>query len=555
MVFFKNNPWVGYAERDYLVMKQQILTRTQNPITGIPEITDHNDSNPFVKRISIWCGIAEQLGYYIDNKGREAFLMTARLYRSLVNKALEFDYRVRGAIPATGEVEFYVDNPLSTPYSIPVGTVVKTIDGIEYETLSTVTIAAGSTSAIANVRQWTKVPQYIVGTSNGQPSQKITLTEDVADNSVSLLVGSTVAYSPIDSFVLASHTSTVFMGHMNVDGSFEILFGDGVNGIIPPASSQIEISYYTTRGAEGNVNSNTVKEFVTTMPPLPTLKVRNNAPMVGGTDSEGIYELKKNIPLSLRTLYRAVSDQDYIDVTELAPGVGRAGLSYSCGKYVDIYIAPNGGGIASPTLLNDTFNFLDLRKIITTFIRMNAAGQVVIEYEIMVKALPNFYNNDVKNNVIQTLVDFHDITNQKISGSVAIGDIYQHVENTSGVDNSEILLMRAMPYARPLLPSYPVLNWVRQQKPTSLNATYKVSFVSSTQFKVQRNNVYLGTFNVGQQVSTIDLDFTINAGTYVIGNIYEFKTYQTSGTINLSEPSLPTFDISRAVINVTGGLV
>lgn len=35
--------------------------------TKVPEITDHTESNLFVKIISIWAALVELLHYYIDN--------------------------------------------------------------------------------------------------------------------------------------------------------------------------------------------------------------------------------------------------------------------------------------------------------------------------------------------------------------------------------------------------------------------------------------------------------------------------------------------------------
>jgi len=557
MNFFQNNPWVGYAERSYMAMKQQIILRMQNPITGIPEITDHSESNPFIKRLSIWCGINEQLGYYVDNKGRESFLLSARLYKSVINIAKQYDYRVRGIIAATGEVTFISNIPVATDYNIPAGTVVKTSDGIQFETLSSVDILTGQTSVTVAVRQWTKVAASILANSNGQPNQKITLGENVVDNSVAIIVNGITPYTAIESFVFAENADNVFKQQMDENGDMEIVFGDGVNGAIPPNTQSISVEYYTSQGAAGNVGIGAITEFVTVLAPPAgaQLSVTNNLQTVNGTDAESIAALKKNIPLSLRSLYRAVTPQDFIDVTELAPGVAKAGYNYSCGKYIDIYIAPNGGGIASNTLLSDTSIFLNLRKSITTFPIVNAAGQIIVEYAIQVKAKPNFYNSQVYANVLQTLQEFHNIENQSISGSVYIGDIYQAIENTTGVQHSLITMMRPIPYARPILPSYVALNWNRQQSNNAVNATYRVTFISPTTFKVLRNNVYLGTHNVSDAISLMDLDFTVLPGVYVAGYSYEFKTYNISGSVQLSEPSLPTFNIANSTITVTGGLI
>lgn len=557
MSLLSNNPWVGYADRDYSVMKAQIIAKMQNPITGIPEITDHSESNPFIKRVSIWCGINTLLGYYVDNKGREAFLSSARIYRSVVNIAKQYDYRIRGRIAATGQVKFTLSIPAPIGFSIPLGTEVATETGIRFLTLQTATFSPGDTAKTVNIKQWTKVPSSVLAVSNGQPNQKIVLNEKVVDGSIAVLVDGSTPFSPVDSFVLQTATDNVFVAQQNYDAVHEIVFGDGLTGSIPANTKTIAAEWSECEGAAGNVAAGTIVKINSTLslPPGVQVAASNEAPTVGGTDVEGIAALRKNIPLSLRTLYRAVTEQDYVDVTELAPGVARAGVSYSCGKYVDVYIAPNGGGIASPALILSTEAFLDERRMVTTFVRCFSAGLVYIEYQLEINALSNFYNAQVAADVQQAMQDFHNVQNQRIKGKIFLGDIYQLIENVRGVANSQVLLMRPVPYARPLDQTSPQLTWTRQQTTTSVNATYQIIFVNSTDFKLLRNNVFVGTFSTGASVSTSDITFTIAAVPFAAGNKYEFKTYAVAGSVILDEPSLPAFDVSYFTINVTGGLI
>ena len=557
MSLLSNNPWVGYADRDYSVMKAQVIAKMQNPLTGIPEITDHSESNPFIKRLSIWCGINTLLGYYVDNKGREAFLSSARIYRSVVNLAKQYDYRIRGRIAATGQVKFTLSIPAPSAFSIPIGTEVATETGVTFLTLQAASFAIGETTKTVDIKQWQKVPSSVMAVSDGQPSQKIVLNEKIVDGSVAALVDNITPFSPVDSFVLQTATDNVFVGQMNYDSVFEVEFGDGLTGAIPANTKDIALEWSECEGSAGNVGAGTIVKINTTLT-LPVgvqVAVTNQSPTVGGTDVEAIKALRKNIPLSLRTLYRAVTEQDYVDVTELAPGVARAGVSYSCGKYVDVYIAPNGGGIASPALLASTTTFLDERRMVTTFIRCFSAGLVYIEYELAINALPNFYNAQVEADVQQAMEDFHDVQNQRIKGKIFLGDIYQLIENVKGVDNSQVLLMRPVPYARPLDLTSPQLSWTRQQTTTSGDATYQIIFVTTTDFKLLRNNVYVGTFSTGAPVSTADITFTITNPPYTAGNKYEFKTYAVAGSVILDEPSLPAFDVAYFTINVTGGLI
>ncbi|MGK3946138.1 hypothetical protein ABK046_48285, partial [Streptomyces caeruleatus] len=73
---------------------------------NLPENTDYNSSNPLVRIIEIFAGIAQQLHYYIDFYAKELFLATARKFQSQRYFAQNVSYRIKGATPATVELTF-----------------------------------------------------------------------------------------------------------------------------------------------------------------------------------------------------------------------------------------------------------------------------------------------------------------------------------------------------------------------------------------------------------------------------------------------------------------
>ena len=553
-MFFDNNPWLNYVDRDYDIIKSAIVTKLQNVTTGIPEITDHSQSNPFIRRVSIWAGIAEMLGYYIDNKGRESFLSSARLFNSIYKLANQYDYRIRGKIASTGEVKITLNANTSSDIIIPAETQFSTDEGLIFTSLNNVTILTGSDEAIVSVRQWEKIPISNVGTTTGNQNQIIVLSENVADNSVRIKVDG-IAYLNVETFSLQISNDKVFRQQLNLDGKYSFQLSDGINGFLPVAGKIIEAEYFETTGL--NVGATLITNLVTplTLPAgISIKKITNEQATTNGKSSESIADLKKFIPLSLRTLYRAVTRQDYIDVTKLAPGVINAGVKYRCAKTVDVYIAPVGGGMATSVLLNDVAEFLDLRKMITTFINVYGAGLVYVEHKIKVRALPTYYNSEVEASVLANLEEHYSNENQKIGGVNYIGNIYQIIEDTKGVESSDLELLRPVPAALPQNPAQVYLDWNRQQTQSSSLARYRIQFVNTNDYKLFRNNTFLGTYSVGLTVTTTDLVFTINTAGYVPGDVYNFQTYLSVGNIKLNEPSLLSYDLQYISIDVIGGI-
>ena len=98
----------------------------------------------------------------------------------------------------------------------------------------------------------------------------------------------------------------------------EVRFGDGQNGLVPPAGTgNIRMSRYRTGGgAIGNKPAGVVTQLKTTVPYVQ--KVVNLLAASGGSESETIDSLLQRAPRSLRHGYRAVTVKDYEDLAQLA---------------------------------------------------------------------------------------------------------------------------------------------------------------------------------------------------------------------------------------------
>lgn len=548
------NPWTGYITRTYEQIKNAVLAKLP---TFAPEITDHTDSNPLVRMLSVWAGIAEMLGYYIDTAAREAHLPTARLYKSAVKIAKMYDYRIGANSPASVDVTFTLDiASVSSATTIPQGTHVQTADGIDFYTVSELIIPIGQTQGTVAAKQYTQLTGQILGASSGGANQTFDVGTDVVHGSISITVDLD-SWSEQPTLAYSFGTDKHYIQQVDENKSVYIEFGDDISGAIPTASSDIVAAYQTTLGAGGNVGVGTVTTIIDsiTLPgDVNTISVSNSLAASGGSGVETLEELKVSIPKAVRTRLRAVTTQDYIDVTELYPGVARAGVDFDCGKTVDVYIVPDGGGIASGSLISDVGNWLDDKRMITTTVRVLPAGEVTMIFEINLVVLAQYTQTTVVNAVKQALEDFLSLDNQTLGGKVALGDIYEVVEGVEGVKNSEVVVMKSEPYARAIDGS-PTLNWtVALNSASDAIVKWDIVFTSASQFQLKKDGSYVGTFNTGVLVSRTEVNFTI-VGTYALGNKYVFYTYPYFGTIDLAEPSLPVTTTGDVTINATGGIV
>jgi len=547
------NPWVGYVTRSFEQIKDNVLNRFQNLV---PEITDHTESNPWVKGISIWSGMVEMIGYYLDNKARETFLPTARKFSSGVKIARLFGYRVKGTVSAFVDLTFTINQVASSDIIIPINTLCVTREGVEFRTLQNAIIPSGQTFVQVSARQWTPVISENIGTSNGSVNQSYDLVENVVDGATSVLVGLN-SYQPVDTFAYSVPSDPHFLAGLNENSVMTIEFSDGVAGEIPAAGSDIFATYYTSLGSSGNVGATTIDEISSsiTLPVGVDISVNNILGANGGADSENLEDLRKNIPRSLRTKDRAVTDQDFIDIAELVPGVAKAGQEYDCGEFVDVFIAPEGGGFPSNQLVQDVEDYFEDRRIITVKVRVQGAGEINIRIDAVINALPNYTNSDVSQRVTDNLLDFLRSENQEVRGTVFLSDIYEVIERTEGVSNSEISIFSPTPFARPVSGTTNILNWSPILKTGSVETVnWSIRFVSNSTFELSRNGQFLSTFQTNVDVVLPEIDFIINAD----GNNndrYDFITYEFNGRrIVLDEPSIPVSDLANINLNVTGGI-
>jgi len=549
------NKWVSYADRTYAQLKDRFRTFLS---AEVPEITDHTSSNPLVKIGEFWSAIGENLNYYIDFHARESQLISARLYKSIVKHAKAYDYRIKGATPATVSLRFTINTQYGLDITIPEGTIVQLEDGsVSFRTLADAIITAGDLFVDVEAEQSTEVTDSNYTTINGTDSfMEIALPANVADNSVTVTVGGD-AFTPKESLYESLSTDKHFVYSVNEDKLPIIRFGDGINGEKPDDGDDVDLTYKTTQGASGNVPIGTLISMPSppSMPGGITLSVNNNERASGGSDIETLAELKKNIPISLRTQERAVTVKDYEDLVKTYPGVSNAKAIFDCGNKDNIYIVPNGGGIATSTLRTNVGTYLDDKKIMGKNVTVFSAGIVKLLFDIDINVLPTHVKNIVIAAVKAEIVDFASYENQEIKGKVELSDIYEIIEGVPGVDYSNINKMTPTPYARPADDNMPELDWDREILAASTKTIqWEIRMASGSTYQLFKNNVFLGTKNVGDQINLAEIVFTVNAGSYSTNDQWFFYTYPYYGTVNLQEPSLAITETADINITATGGL-
>lgn len=238
----------------------------------------------------------------------------------------------------------------------------------------------------------------------------------------------------------------------------EILFGDGINGLIPPVGKgNLRISFYKSGGGvSGNKAENTIVQLKTTVPYVE--KVTNTEAAAGGADAESFESLINRAPRTIRHRGRAVTLEDYEDMAMLASAkVARAKCipllklkdtpldeKPSPGE-VSVIIVPRSTDdkpLPSLELINRVQDYLQANGLPT--VNVSVVGPLYVSVEVAVEiALASMEGaSAVEQAVHQKLADFlHPLTGGLDGNGWAFGrkphksDFYALIEAVQGVDH------------------------------------------------------------------------------------------------------------------------
>lgn len=547
------NPWVGYSDRSYLNIKNSMFRRLGEKV---PEVTDHSESNILVIIVSMFAGTTEMLNYYIDNMAREAFLPTARRYSSVVKHTRLIDYRIKATIPATADVKitFMVAGeiaPTTSSFIIPRGTNFNTANAVQFITIDDIFVPIGSTIITVPVKQMVYNANMDIGIIETLEDPVFSLGSNYVNDSLILTVDDE-PWERVDTLGQSGPIDKHYIVDISVDRVAYIRFGDGINGALPNIGEQLVGSYYTSEGAAGNVLENNITSTDFNLGQGGTgFIITNPLRAIGGTDYEDIRRLKRSAPLHLRTLDRAVTRQDHIDTALLAPGVDKVDIEFNCGKSIDLYISPNGGGVANGTLLNDVENYFENRKMVGTFINAKPAGISQIFIDVQVTAKFRRSGIQTKADVEEALLNAYSYENSDINKKVRVSDVIALIDNLEKVDYLDLNQIYLIPYIRPIGHNESLMSNIKLLPGSVQRLSWRIQYDGSI-MRLYKEGNHIGNITVStpytDPMGIITLE--IGPGNYITGQEWEFTTEPIGVNIETNDFSVPILTSENLLVNV-----
>lgn len=518
-----SNEWVTPLQRSYQQIKDQLIEKMK---LKIPEITDLSEGNIFIVILGIFASIAEVLHYYIDNVARESFFITARRYTSVLKHAKMVDYHVKSANPAMVDVSIIRSDgqPLNINYSIPINTEFISSDGTKFLSTKTIVWEKFTFGVSIPLAQKELRDNITFGTIT---SGSVLITLGDLDPGIYYVEGSMTLYSMygdvrtdwelVNTFAYSTYADPHFMVEMDANMKPYIQFGL----YSPRVSSVMKGSYYVTKGFNGNIASNGINTAPSSLSSLGELTVNNTYPAVAGTDYESFDMIKQHLPMSIRTLGVAISKEDYEDITKLTPGVDKAYVNYICGKVVDIYITPDGGGIAPQSLIDIAYQNILKKKVITTNINVLPTGVSELYLEISITGKKSFRSQDISNQVVDALLLQFSYNNSDIGKPVRMSDLYALIDNLSMIDFLSIDNLYLKPWASRLTNTVSYLN---------------ISYYRVDKIDTKFNFILTYTKN-GNRFTLVDSESGVKASDILINTITNVNYLNNTFSIKISNPT------------------
>lgn len=565
------NPWLSPYQRSYQQIKSKLIEdlKTIKDSEGNPLITDFSEGNILVIIISLFAAIAETLHYYIDNASRESFLSSSRRYESVVKHGLLVDYHARSAIAST--VDLIITRPSGSSskgsLNIPQGTTLKDTQGNIWQVSKEVIWDTNVSTCKVPLVQHQAYNVYELVNSTIPVGDNVTIKLGALDNkglyeegTLSLHIEG-VKWTLVKTFAYSKPDDLHYIVVVNQDGIPTIMFGDGVFGAKPkPYSVITRVSCYITQGYKGNIGIGEITELPSSIASsLSDASASNPNPGVGGSNYEDFDMLKEHIPLHARTQNVAVTAQDFEDLAKLVDGVSKVKLEYECGRKLNIYISPDGGGIASSGLCTKVYNILKTFAPLTTYIKVKPAGIAELILDISVTGKKSFKSDNIKNDVLQALYDKYSPESSDIGGSIRLSDIYRLVDQLPTVDYLYVNKFYVKPWPSTIVGSFSLVIDEFSIDQVSKTMTYLIYFTGLNTYTIRsveggfiEENVKITSHSFRDIKNDNYFTISFEDYSYPAGSKYQFTVSQIKSDYEDTGYNIPVFkDAKQLTLHIT----
>jgi hypothetical protein len=457
---------IDYTNLGYAALREAMLARAR---TSLPEWTDFSESDLGVLMVDLVAYAADITLYYQTRLAANLMPATADEPDAVVQLLRLIGYELQPPAPATAHLRIAVNATETMPLTVPSGTqffvTLAAGEQLTFETVRPLTLQTSQFSTPPDERnlryfypltvvEGETVTAELVGTADGMPNQQVTLARaPVIAGSLALIViepgNLTTRWQEQETLAHSTPVDRHYIVQRDPTGAATVIFGDGINGMIPPAGSvttpvQILATYRVGGGSKGNVPAN--RQFRSGLAAL--REALNPQRAAGGTDGEALGRAQAFAPRLYRTQDRAVTADDYTTMARQVPGVGKARALALNWNDVLLYIAP-AGQVTEPSelLKRDLLAFFENRRMVTTNLVIVGPQPADIYLRATVQAEPYFLQDEVRLAVEAVVATYLAFDNVDFAQPIYLSKLYDLIQSLPQITSLLITEFSRTPYS------------------------------------------------------------------------------------------------------------
>lgn len=458
---------LNYTNQDFWSMKTRLIDFIKEKFGD--QFSDFVESDLAIMLIENFAFIADTLSFKIDQIANEVFIDTVTEVDNAFRLATLVGFKPTPPIGARSmwsasissvlQTDLIIDTPQRIPINVEDG--LRSIELFPADADGNpifdqdIVIPAGTliNTAIVGVEGETK-SQTEVG--SGEINQSYFLGDGpVIYNSIRVKVDG-VEWTEVPYFT-DSQPRREFRVEYDPDYNAYVIFGNNRAGMIPSAGSQILITYRVGGGYAGNIVTGSVELQRNFLVPGFDFRVpvtfRNYTKGEFGYPGDTIEDIKRKLPLWLRTQDRVVTGDDYEIfanqfVSEFNGQIGKSKATlrnYGCAaNVVDLFVlardGENGLQYANSSLKKELADALEKKKMITdkVCIRDGEILEVDVNIDCFLDKFYKKFEEEIKEKINRRVDTFFSLNNWEFGKILKDKDLIKTLSDINEVSTYEI---------------------------------------------------------------------------------------------------------------------
>jgi hypothetical protein len=524
---------LSYTRRDLMSYHDDV----SRYIKGyIPRVTDASESNAGRLTLTLTEALVDNANYSIDQIHLESQLKNAVQRKNILELARMLGYYPSSVSYASVDLTYTLLSGVAPGggYPIPIYTRSQTTVSpvIEFYTSGALTILEGESSGIISAIQGTRIiGEVLSASSTGIPNQSYTFRYSKTPHDLVEIYVNSKKWTLVNDFYNTDDESEVYTLTFDENDYTSVIFGDGTMGKAPSIGATIEGNYVIALADQGNADVATVNRVIGSL--ASTVSVTNVAKASGGATSETNASVKINAPAHRATFDRFVTKSDYEAAATAVTGVYKGFASTQEGARTDIYILPEGGGIASSLLISNVQSYIDARKVegAVPVIHSLQNGYIAIAVNLIT------FDNKIQKSIIKqkaqqaTLdnLDYRMLTRGRGFTISDLSGIYENLDSGTLIDYADFSMLTRIPRVVQSNLSAPSMVGRVNVFDTSGYDEYLVTALTTSTYVVTKNGIpdpIQGTVAIPFTTNGGEISFTlgVTGDVFVVNDTWRFKT-------------------------------